>query len=99
MLVTANERGFPSWEQGYYVLNSEGSKTSLVPRSAWNARSSDALRPVHAAERRAIGIPRRAWNKNVTALPSWERHEWILYSYITLHIAYRYYENIMYLFA
>ena len=70
MLVTANERGFPSWEQGYYVLNSEGSKTSLVPRSAWNARSSDALRPVHAAERRATGIPRRAWNKNATALPS-----------------------------
>ena len=31
--------------------------------------------------------------------PPWERHEWILYSYITLHIAYRYYENIMYLFA
>ena len=26
-------------------------------------RPSDALRPAHAAERRATGIPRRAWNE------------------------------------
>ena len=42
-------------------------ETPLVPRSAWNA-AFWTLRVPFAAERRVVGIPRGAWNENLTAL-------------------------------
>ena len=42
-------------------------ETPLVPRSAWNT-AFWMLRVPFAAERRVVGIPRGAWNENLTAL-------------------------------
>ena len=59
----------PPGSKAVTFLNSEVNKTLLVPRSAWNAFSR-TLRVPFAAERRSVGIPRGAWNENVTALRS-----------------------------